>query len=782
MKAKGQTKRATVGFIVDWLDGPYQQSILDGIISKAEERDVNLLVFEGGGIGSAKTYETHNNLIYRFASSPLVDGLIILTGSLCHHAGQKETEKFCQQFLPMPVFSISYELDGIPSLFTDNRKGIRDLVLHLARFHGLKKIAFIGGPENNHDAGERYSTYVDALKEAGIELDDALVVNGDFMAESGASAAYTLVNERKVQFDALMAANDDMALGAIQALREMGKRVPADIAITGFDNTDASKYSSPPLTTVSQSFRKQGECSVELLLDLIEGKGLPNKTVFSPQLIVRESCGCFSDEVMEVAAAHPALRPAPDGAENAKAGSRLAQAIITRLGMSDGDSGAKKKIGELIERFEGYLAAGTIDTSMMLAWSGLMDGIRWPGGLFTSANRLVSELRTESYRQGLISTEAMRQKAEVFFQQARILTAERAKAEENRSVESYVHEFWVLHTVNEELIDVFDERRVLETLSWALPRLAIHSCFICRYEGTPDRARPIFVMQKDGVLPPESYAAEFPSLSIAADGFLPADRRFAFIVEALYHQNDIGYALFELKERKGRLYGELRRVISARLQGAMMFSQLQAQTDHLRAQTRQLSELRKVMGGMIETLSKTVEARDPYTAGHQRRVADLARTIGTEMGLPKEIIEGIRLASIVHDLGKIYVPSEILNKPGKLLPVEFNLIKIHPQVAYDILKTIDFPWPLADIVYQHHERLDGSGYPQGLTGEQMRLESKILAVADVVEAMASHRPYRPAVGVEEALKEIGRNKAVLYDSDVVDTCVKLFTEKGYSFK
>ena len=193
-----------------------------------------------------------------------------------------------------------------------------------------------------------------------------------------------------------------------------------------------------------------------------------------------------------------------------------------------------------------------------------------------------------------------------------------------------------------------------------------------------------------------------------------------------------------------------------------------------------LEKLKKAMGGIIQAMALTVEIRDPYTSGHQQRVADLARSIAQEMGLSEDQADGLRMAGIVHDLGKIAVPAEILSKPTKLTNLEFSLIKTHPQISYDILKDIDFPWPIAEIILQHHERLDGSGYPQGLMGANILLEARILVVADVVEAMASHRPYRPALGIDAALEEIEKNKGVLYDPMVVDTCLRLFREKGFS--
>lgn len=189
--------------------------------------------------------------------------------------------------------------------------------------------------------------------------------------------------------------------------------------------------------------------------------------------------------------------------------------------------------------------------------------------------------------------------------------------------------------------------------------------------------------------------------------------------------------------------------------------------------------LQKNMLQTVEAIAGIVEMRDPYTSGHQSRVADLARAIARQMGLPEEQMYAIHLAGLVHDLGKIRIPAEILSKPGRLDQIEYGLIKMHPQAGYDILKSIDFSWPIAQMMLQHHERMDGSGYPQGLKGEEILLAARILIVADVVEAMSSHRPYRPGLGVEAALAELVHSRGTLYDPQVVDACMALFREQGY---
>ena len=195
-----------------------------------------------------------------------------------------------------------------------------------------------------------------------------------------------------------------------------------------------------------------------------------------------------------------------------------------------------------------------------------------------------------------------------------------------------------------------------------------------------------------------------------------------------------------------------------------------------------LESLRRAVSTTIRVMVSAVEARDSNTAGHQLRSADLARAIATEMGLPQEKIDAIRMAGSIHDIGKLSIPAEILSKPTQLTNIEFSLIKEHSQRGYEILKDVESPWPLAQIVYQHHERMDGSGYPRNLKGEEIIMEARIMAVADVVEAMASHRPHRPGLGIDVALEEIEKNRGILYDDAAVEACLRLFRKRGYQLK
>ena len=195
---------------------------------------------------------------------------------------------------------------------------------------------------------------------------------------------------------------------------------------------------------------------------------------------------------------------------------------------------------------------------------------------------------------------------------------------------------------------------------------------------------------------------------------------------------------------------------------------------------RTVARLNRAVQGTIQVVSAMGELRDAYTYGHERRVGEVSTAIAAEMGLPPEQVEGVRVAGYLHDVGKIAVPAEILSKPARLTPTEFALVKQHAQQGYEILKSAEFPWPVAEAAWAHHERLDGSGYPRGLKGEDILLEARILAVADTVEAMASHRPYRPGLGIDKALAEVERGRGAQYDAVVVDACLRLFRDKGYA--
>jgi len=231
--------------------------------------------------------------------------------------------------------------------------------------------------------------------------------------------------------------------------------------------------------------------------------------------------------------------------------------------------------------------------------------------------------------------------------------------------------------------------------------------------------------------------------------------------------------LDELVKKQNAELVELNRDLEAKVR--LKTIDLDRRAEELKAS---YEKIQMILDGTVLAMSRIVESRDPYTAGHQQQVTQIASIIAEKISLPPDRVEAIRISAALHDIGKISVPSEILTKPSRLTDLERELVKTHSQNAYDILKAIDFPYPIADIILQHHERMDGSGYPQGLKGEEILLEARIVAVADVLEAMSAHRPYRPALGIEAAMEEITRHRGLLYDENVVDACLEIYRENG----
>ena len=385
----------------------------------------------------------------------------------------------------------------------------------------------------------------------------------------------------------------------------------------------------------------------------------------------------------------------------------------------------------------------------------------------------------------------------------------RKRAEEK--VRHHLEQIEALREIDKAIISTLDLTEVLDIILKELERvIPYHSAAIFLLSddtarvtagrGFPDMERALqvsFPVEEDA-LTRELLQEKRPLVLTDAQ----ADERFLARGGTEYVRSWIGVPLIArekvvgfltIDHREPGVYGEesaemaeaFASQVAVAVENARLYEEAQRElAERKRAQeelARTTETLRKTLGATIQAMAVTVETRDAYTAGHQRRVADLARAIATEMGLPKERIEGLRMAAVIHDIGKIAVPTDILNKPARLSENEFGIIKDHPRMGYDILKEIEFPWPIAQIIFQHHERMDGSGYPRGLSGEDILLEARILAVADMVEAMASHRPYRPAHGIDKALEEISQNRGVLYDPGVVDACLRLFTEKGFTF-
>lgn len=787
--SKSTATRLTIGMLVDWIDDQYQLDLLYGITDLAKEKDINLLCFEGGVIHAKNEFEAGRNKVYDLVSPENVDGLIILSAVIEQSANLDTFDRFKKKYQPLPVVLVGLKVPGISSILVENN-GLRELILHLINVHQYKKFAFIKGLESNLDASERYDIFEQILAEQGIPVDRQRIVQGDFSYNSGVEAIKTLLDQRRATFDVVVACNDDMAAGALIELKARGIRVPEEVAVVGFDNLMLGRMISPPLTTVGYSIYELGRRAAEILLEQLEYKTAAKQETISTQFIIRSSCGCINHQNNF---SHPKQKPELNEDSAGPQSSlqmdktKIVTDIVQNIHNLFFDNKQLNLIAVTTKLFTTFQKEfdGSNEGAFFKAWDEILDVNLRIHGDITPWQTLMSELRNHLvpyyYRRDLLF------RAEDLFQQARMLISEKAF-----KTELYIHNETIqvngsLSYLREHLLAAVDEDKSMDLLAHTLPALGIKSCYITIFEGkTQQKSRLILAYDEHGRTDNRGHK-QFFSNQLLPENIFTKERSSIMLVVALNSiKPQLGYALFEMNLHDGRTYSELRRIICGTIQVATFFRKIQEQANRLRIQKEHLSQnihqLRRVMTGFIQAIALTVESRDPYTAGHQRRVADLACAIATEMNLTPEQIECIQMAGIIHDLGKIYIPAEILNKPGHLNELEFTFIKNHPEVAFDIIEKIEFPWPIDKIILQHHERMDGSGYPFGLKGRDIKMEARILMVADVVEAMTSHRPYRTAFRLEKALAEINEKQGLLYDADVVEECLKLFRDKGFQFK
>jgi HD-GYP domain-containing protein (c-di-GMP phosphodiesterase class II)/DNA-binding LacI/PurR family transcriptional regulator len=771
--------RLNIAFFVDWLEREYQVMIMQGLIDSARRRDVNLYCLEGGGIAGEKG-EYDRNYMYQLVKGQNMDGLIILGGSVFRDTSAEQREEFCRQFQPLPIISIGAVVEGCTSVIIDNSTGLRDALAHLIQVHQYQKIAFIGGPKLNQDAIDRFRIFKQVLAEYNVPCDVNLVVEGDFCPMAGVEAVRTLLDQRHVTFDVIVAANDEMALGALGELQARGLNVPDQIAIIGFDDMKSCAYSNPPLTTINDSLYEHGTKAIDLMLDLIAHRPVPAKLYIPSRLILRQSCGCMSQTTLQCTSGAVAISNDRTGTAILKNQTQIIANIVEKsrpLFRYWAEIDLHQTVATLVDTFQRQLQ-GEKKEPFVKAFNQIIDESQRSGKELFFWQDCLSILRREILP--YISSQDLLQ-SEDLFHQIRLMISEKAINQEKINNFDTLNRHQTLATLTELLLSAFSVSQVMTILTEYLPRLSIDAGYISEYSVSKLKCRIMMAYNRQGTV-------QFAQKGVFSDSLIPeviandGQPHILLMMMVYFSKKKFNVLAMEFQQQITDIYASLRRIITSSLAGVMLMERLHRQEKHLISQQehlKNLKEMHKAMNGFIQTILAMMEVRDSYTAGHQSRVADLACAIANEMNFSREALEGLRMAGIIHDLGKIAVPFEILNKPGRLKPTEFALIKEHPIVANEILKNIDFPWPIAQIIVQHHERLNGSGYPAGLHSEAILPEAKILAVADVIEAMASYRPYRPALGIDKALDEITTNRGILYDSEVVDTCLKLFNSKGY---
>ncbi len=559
-----------------WLKGPTEINLWHGVADRAQERDVNLICYSGGIPHWYQEFESQKNILFRIAGEQNVDGLLIWANILSHTLDPSNLKEFCRRYAPLPVISMGMVLPSIPSIRIDMRDGMHKLLSHLIEVHGRKKIAFIRGLEVSQDAEDRYQAYVDTLVQYGLPIDPGLVMLGDFRRESGKTAIHQLIDDNRKDFNAVVSANDNMALGAMQTLQARGFHVPDDVIVAGFDDIEETRAVVPSLTTVRAPWHILGSKSVDLMLSGLEGEPIPEQILLQTELVCRQSCGC-QPSALEGGRRKPAHRPGlplvvdhvpPDLPPSAQA--THLQDIETILVATAAVHGLGRDwCRELLDHFLSDIRSSTTSSLFIQMLIDILEQI--PSG-------------TEIIEWQAV-LDAFRSKINfLFYTQDEIIRAHELLEKGYAAIGEMAHRLQLsqrlegishtdrLNRIVQTMSTTYDTESLMRLLAYELPGLGIQSCFLSLYDekgDLPAWSRLIQACVSKGRLPLDPGGIRFPTRQLVPTDMLPKNRRFAYDVEALYFQNEpIGFVLFEIGPRDGDVYTTLRGHLSSALKSA----------------------------------------------------------------------------------------------------------------------------------------------------------------------------------------------------------------------
>lgn len=577
------------------------QTIITGVVSFAEEKDANLICFAGGYVylPGQSGLSAQANVVYDLASPTCIDGVVAI-GALCNRSSPDRLAQFCKAYRPLPVVCAGIALDGFPSVFVDNEPGMYSLITHLVEAHGYRRIAFIRGSEGSPDTAARYHAYEEVLLKHSIPIDPDLVAPGFYTYESGKKAAILLLEERQAELDALVASNDEMALGALEVLRDRGIQVPGQLALVGYDDLEEGRFAIPPLTTVVQPVHDVGWRAAEMVWAQMHGQAIPNQVILSTQLVIRRSCGCPSPTVREAVLGSETPLPIsldkPFSTPLAAHREAILSEIVQMTEVPTGSQGADqiaRLLNCFISEMDNTALPGTfLDTLVQLLHQSQTAGKNidlWQDAVSMLRRHVVPCLANNS--QALLRAEDM-------WHQARVLIGEAAARLQAYQALRIQRENEIQRQIGQTLITTFDMDKLMDVLAENLPRLDILSAYLSLYENPEPYAYPLpapkwsrLILAYDKRASSGSKRTHvgleglrFRSRQLTPAGILPRDRRYTYVVVALYSGNtQLGFCLFEMgvwrPQRGENIYDGLRGQISSAIQGSRLFqARRQAET------------------------------------------------------------------------------------------------------------------------------------------------------------------------------------------------------------
>jgi signal transduction histidine kinase/DNA-binding LacI/PurR family transcriptional regulator/AraC-like DNA-binding protein/CheY-like chemotaxis protein len=618
----------TIGVLTAWLNGPTEINLWHGVADRALERNVNLICFSGGIPHWHEQYEAQKNILFNIPNTENVDGLLIWANILSHTLDRSGLEAFCLRYAPLPIISMGMILPSIPSIQIDMRDGMRKLLSHLIEVHGRRRIAFIRGLEVSQDAEERYQAYIEILKQYHISVDPSLVISGDFRRFSGTAAIKQLIATHPIGFDALVSANDNMAIGAMQALQAQGIRIPEDVVVAGFDDIEETRAITPSLTTVGAPWHLLGSKSVDLLVSKLANEPLPDQILLETELVCRQSCGCQHTTMDHQAGSnHGAGFPleiqepaeiSPDSAQISllQGINRILDVLAPTYELDPCWS------GKLIEGFLTDVRTRNGTRSVFIqTLTEILSQI--PSGTeIVEWQEVLNVIRVKVNRLFRSKDETL--KAHDILENGYTVVGEIAhRAQLYQRLEA-VDQTSRLNRIVQTMSTTYDIETLMRLLALELPGLGIQSCFLSLYDekgDNPARSRLVLAVVGKERLSLDENGIRFPTSELVPPNMLPKERRFAFDVEALYFQEEqIGFVMFEIGPRNGDVYTTLRGHLSSALKSAELVQiALEAEAKAIKSdqlKTRLLAnvshELRTPLNIILGLSQTALSSPNPY--------------------------------------------------------------------------------------------------------------------------------------------------------------------------
>ena len=566
----------TIGVLTAWLNGPTEINLWHGVADRALERNLNLICFSGGIPNWHEQYEAQKNILFNIPNTENVDGLLIWANILSHTLDRSSLEAFCLRYAPLPIISMGMLLPSVPSIQIDMREGMRKLLSHLIEAHGRRKIAFVRGLEVSQDAEERFQAYIDTLKQYHISVDPNLIISGDFRRSSGAAAIKQLIATHHAGFDALVSANDNMAIGAMQALQEQGIRIPDDVVVAGFDDIEETRAITPSLTTVRAPWHSLGSKSVDLLLSKLANDPLSDQILLETELICRQSCGCQHIATKNQAGPnHNANFPLeikdPDEISSRSAQIHLLHDINKILAILAPTYELDPSWSNML--LEGFLADVQSRDETRSTFIQILTEIlsQIPSGTeIVEWQEVLNVIRSKVNH--LFRSKEETLKAHDLLENGYTLVGEMAHRLQLYQRLEAVDQTSRLNRIVQTMSTTYDIETLMKLLALELPGLGIQSCFLSLYDekgDSPTQARLILATEGKERLSLDQNGVRFRTRQLVPPNLLPEDRRFAFDVEALYFKEEqIGFVMFEIGPRNGDVYTTLRGHLSSALKSA----------------------------------------------------------------------------------------------------------------------------------------------------------------------------------------------------------------------